>query len=243
MSYLTANWCFAGSAFGFLSRWSLYSWLLGTCRFVCMAFNQCQECQSFVIVAVDSRTSFVATLSSCNSLSAIFVHAYSHLRTSMYNICTVIFLGPLSSHMFSQPFFAAAGIAGYKLNMRLGEASEGEICCHNNVRKRLKCAKWRRSQSNWWVSSPDIQYTAFRPHQLTGRCSGKFRCKGTQFGRSRGQVKTLPILISKTLAQRLRDTEKSEKWFWMEMVALESLDLFSNWCGCQFRPQMACKPV
>ena len=163
---------------------------LGRADFVCMAFNQCQECQSFVIVAVDSRTSFVATLSSCNSLSAIFVHAYSHLRTSMYNICTVIFLGPLSSHMFSQPFFAAAGIAGYKLNMRLGEASEGEICCHNNVRKRLKCAKWRRSQSNWWVSSPDIQYTAFRPHQLTGRCSGKFRCKGTQFGRSRGQVKT-----------------------------------------------------
>eukprot|EP00434_Breviolum_minutum_P020584 symbB.v1.2.018150.t1/scaffold1415.1/size121899/3 len=40
-----------------------------------MAFNQCQECQSFVIVAVDSRTSFVATLSSCNSLSAIFVAA------------------------------------------------------------------------------------------------------------------------------------------------------------------------
>lgn len=80
-----------------------------------------------MIVAVDSRTSFVATLSSCNSLSAIFVHAYSHLRTSMYNICTVIFLGPLSSHMFSQPFFAAAGIAGYKLNMRLGEASEGKF--------------------------------------------------------------------------------------------------------------------
>lgn len=93
------------------------------------------------------------------------------------------------------------------------------------------------------LTSNNIQYTAFRPHQLAGRCSGKFRCKGTQFGRSRGQVKTLPILISKTLAQRLRDTEKNEQWFWMEMVALESLDPLSNWCGCQFCPQMACQPV